>query len=44
MSHATSAQNSVITVVSGPAGSGKSMLAHALAERFGIPAIIRDEI
>lgn len=32
----------MIAVVSGPPGSGKS--AHALAERVGIPAIIRDEI
>ncbi|MGQ4619731.1 AAA family ATPase [Nocardia sp. R7R-8] len=40
----TSAQNPVITVVSGPPGSDKSTLAHTLAERAGIPAIIRDEI
>ncbi|WP_433194500.1 AAA family ATPase [Nocardia sp. CA-107356] len=30
--------------MSGPPGAGKSTLAHALAARVGIPAIIRDEI
>ncbi|WP_267465816.1 AAA family ATPase [Nocardia cyriacigeorgica] len=40
----SSAQSPVMTVVSGPPGSGKTSLARALAERVGIPAIIRDEI
>jgi predicted kinase len=31
-------------VVSGPAGSGKTTLAHALAAALGCPAICRDEI
>jgi len=33
-----------LIVVSGPAGSGKTTLAHALARRIGCPAISRDEI
>ena len=33
-----------LIVVSGPAGSGKTTLAHALARRLGCPAISRDEI
>jgi adenylate kinase family enzyme len=31
-------------VVSGPAGSGKTTLAHRLASAIGCPAICRDEI
>ena len=33
-----------LIVVSGPAGSGKTTLAHALASAVGCPAICRDEI
>jgi predicted kinase len=33
-----------LIVVSGPAGAGKTTLAHALARRVGCPAICRDEI
>lgn len=31
-------------MVSGPAGSGKTTLAHALAQALGCPAVCRDEI
>jgi predicted kinase len=33
-----------LIVISGPAGSGKTRLAHALAEAIGCPAVCRDEI
>ena len=33
-----------LIVVSGPAGSGKTTLAHAIASAVGCPAICRDEI
>jgi predicted kinase len=34
----------VLVVVSGPAGSGKTTLAHEIARAIGCPAICRDEI
>ena len=34
----------MLIVVSGPAGSGKTTLAHELARTIGCPAICRDEI
>ena len=33
-----------LVVVSGPAGSGKTTLAHTIARAVGCPAICRDEI
>jgi len=33
-----------LTVVSGPPGSGKTTLAHQIAQELGCPAIIRDEL
>ena len=33
-----------LIVVSGPAGSGKTTLAHAIASAVGCPAVCRDEI
>ena len=34
----------ILVVVSGPAGTGKTTLAHRLAAAIGCPAICRDEI
>jgi uridine kinase len=34
----------MLVVVSGPAGSGKTTLAHTIARAVGCPAICRDEI
>lgn len=42
-SDATAGQPTLI-IVSGPPGSGKTTLAHLLADRVGCPAISRDEI
>lgn len=33
-----------LIIVSGPAGSGKTTLAHRLATRVGVPALCRDEL
>ncbi|MBF6439651.1 AAA family ATPase [Nocardia cyriacigeorgica] len=43
-SDSSAAQRPTLIVVSGPPGSGKTTLAHALAQRLGVPAVIRDEI
>ena len=34
----------ILVVVSGPAGAGKTTLAHTLAAAIGCPAICRDEV
>jgi predicted kinase len=39
-----SRENPTLIVVSGPAGSGKTTLAHQIARLVGCPAICRDEI
>ena len=44
MPECTMARKPTLAVVSGPPGSGKTTLAHALAHEIGGPAIIRDEI
>ena len=40
----SSSQLPTLVIVSGPAGSGKTTLAHQLAAMIGCPAICRDEI
>ena len=40
----TSARLPTLVVVSGPAGAGKTTLAHALAAAIGCPVVSRDEI
>lgn len=44
VSGADDSQPPALIVVSGPAGSGKTTLAHTIARRLGVPAVVRDEI
>lgn len=44
VSGADDSQLPALVVVSGPAGSGKTNLAHTIAQRLGVPAVVRDEI
>jgi predicted kinase len=44
VTRAPGAGRPTLVVISGPAGAGKTTLAHTLAAALGCPAIIRDEI